>query len=542
MTDEQPVDPAVPPPEEVDPTDAPAKPTEGEPAPVHATLLPSFEETEIGLVRRFWIENRTRYRYVYEEGLFLVWDGLVWSRDTKGALRRAISDYLTTVVQDDILSVQKRLAAEGDDDDDKGLEGLLRRLYLWKRWAGSERGIRDGLKLFASLPEVTVHETELDAKGFLLTLQNGTYDLVDGRLRQPDPKDLITRVLPFAYDATARAPGFFRFLGEVQPDSSVREYLQRIAGRCLIRNPERRRLIIHYGVGGNGKSVYLNVLGALLEPYVVTADVQTLLERRTDRIENDLARMAGARLVVVRELPEGRRFDESLVKALTGGEKVSARFLRCEYFEYLPGFQIQIMTNAHPTLNDSPAMTDRIVVVPWPIRIEPERRDRGLIARLVRELPGVFNWAVEGLRNWRMSELNPPSVVAKYTSMVEAEALPFSAFVEQVLDQIGDDRFVPVDWVLACATEWSRRYNLRPMTAIGLGRALGEAGIERERFGASNVGGYRGYAIKPGWVAVVKEHVGRNPTRNGPAPKDLDLDVGSMPDPRRVKEVSRDVF
>lgn len=484
-------------------------------------LIPSFDETELGVVTQFYAPRRDDFRYVFEETKFLVWNGTFWERDATGIIRRAFSEDLGRRVRADLSEVETN-----KDLEEEERESLRSRLRKWLSWVESERGIRDGLRLFASFPGITIRETDLDARPTLLTLQNGTLDLVSGKLRKPAREDLITRVLPFEFDPHAWPHRFLEFLEKVQPDPRIREYLQRAAGRCLIRNVERRQLLVFYGVGANGKSVFLNAIGSVVEPYLVTADVSTLLEKKFDRIENDLARMAPARMVVVRELPAGRRFDESLIKSLTGGDRITARFLRCEYFDYDPGFLMFVSTNHHPILSDSPAMTDRVVMVPWSVRIPPEEQDRGLAAKLLRERPGILNWMLPGYRNWRQSGLVPPTEVAKFTAMVGEEGAPFSQFVEDVLqrDEAASGRFVPTDWIFAAYGAWAKRAGRIPLDRGWVGRSLGDAGLDAGRFGHGNVRGYGGWSIRPDWTPHVRKYL----ETAGKPFVEADLQLGSV--------------
>lgn len=464
--------------------------------------LPSFDTTELGLTYEFWIWARNRYRYVAEEGVFLEWRPPAWHRDTDGSIHRAFQEYLGRRIRSDLQVVSERT-----DLSDEDQEKFVAELNRWLRWVESARGLRDGLHLFRSLRTITVHEADLDAQPYALTFQNGILDLVSGAFSEPTPKDLTTRVLPYTYDPKVRCPRFQRFLERILPDPAIREYIQRIAGRALVWNSERRKLVVFFGTGANGKTTLQKVIGRIVEPFHVTADAATLLEKKYDRIENDLARMAHARLVAVRELPAARKFDESLVKGLTGGDRITARFLHHEYFDFEVGFLLVTSTNSYPFLGDSPAMRDRIVVVPFRERIEPEEANPALEKQLEEELSGILNWALEGFRNWRVKGLEPPPVVAEFTGLIGELSMPFERIMEEIVEPMSNDsgHFLPQAWVYGAYRALTKTIGLKPMNLAWFGRRAGEHGFVVGQFGHEKVRGYCGFRLRSKWAGVVTE-------------------------------------
>lgn len=200
-------------------------------------------------------------------------------------------------------------------------------------------------------------------------------------------------------------------------------YLQLMVGYCLTGVTSEHALFFLYGTGANGKSVFVNVLTTILGDYAANAPMDTFMEARTDRHPTDLAGLRGARFVSSIETEQGRRWNESKVKAITGGDKVSARFMRQDFFEYVPQFKLVIAGNHKPSIrNVDEAMKRRLHLIPFTVTIPPERRDGRLTEKLLKERDGILAWAVEGCSLWQRQGLKPPaSVVSATEEYFEAE-------------------------------------------------------------------------------------------------------------------------
>jgi len=220
-------------------------------------------------------------------------------------------------------------------------------------------------------------------------------------------------------------PTWRRFLAEVTGgDADLQAYLQRVSGYCLTGSTREHALFFLYGTGANGKSVFVNTLATILGDYAASAPMDTFMEARGDRHPTDLAGLRGARFVSSIETEQGRRWNESKVKAITGGDKVSARFMRQDFFEYTPQFKLVIAGNHKPAIrNVDEAMKRRLHLIPFTITVPPERRDKHLQQKLLAERDGILAWALEGCLAWqRLGRLDPPpQVVAATEEYFEAE-------------------------------------------------------------------------------------------------------------------------
>jgi putative DNA primase/helicase len=204
-------------------------------------------------------------------------------------------------------------------------------------------------------------------------------DLRTNELRPHCPTDYMTKITAVGPDPN---------------DPELIASLQRMAGYALTGSTQEHALFFHHGVGANGKSTFFNVLAGIMGDYHRTAPIETLIASPNERHPTDLAGLQGARLVSAIETEEGRRWDESKLKALTGGDTISARFMRQDFFEYRPQFKLIIAGNHKPALRSvDEAIRRRLHLVPWNVVIPPAERDKKLGEKLRAEWPGILAWA-----------------------------------------------------------------------------------------------------------------------------------------------------
>ena len=209
-----------------------------------------------------------------------------------------------------------------------------------------------------------------------------------------------------------------QFIDEVTGgDQALQAYLQRMVGYALTGATQEHALFFLYGTGANGKSVFVNTLATILGDYATNAPMDTFMETRTDRHPTDMAGLRGARFVAAIETEQGRRWAESKVKNLTGGDKISARFMRQDFFEFFPQFKLFVAGNHKPAIrNIDEAMKRRLHLIPFTITVPPERRDKHLQQKLLAERDGILAWAVQGCLDWqRHGRLDPPQRVVEAT-------------------------------------------------------------------------------------------------------------------------------
>jgi putative DNA primase/helicase len=252
-----------------------------------------------------------------------------------------------------------------------------------------------------------------DLDPWALNTPGGVVDLRTGALRQREPTDLFRKI-------TAATPGgnctrWLQFLDEVTGGGAeLQRYLQRLIGYSLIGEVKEHVLAFFYGTGGNGKGVFLNTITAILGSYATTAPADMLTESKSERHPTDLAMLQGSRLVTAQETEEGRAWAEAKIKSLTGGDPITARYMRQDFFTYQPQFTLLLAGNHKPRLrNVDAAMRRRLHMIPFTIKIADP--DINLGEKLQEEWPGILRWAIEGCRAWQQSHLAPPSAVLDLT-------------------------------------------------------------------------------------------------------------------------------
>jgi putative DNA primase/helicase len=212
-------------------------------------------------------------------------------------------------------------------------------------------------------------------------------------------------------------PIFRAFLDRVTgSDAELGNYLKRLFGYSLTGITREHVLAFLYGTGANGKSVLLTTVAGILHDYHRAAPIETFTASQNERHPTDLAGLAGARLVTASETEEGRRWAESKIKALTGGDTIAARFMRQDFFEFVPQFKLVIGGNHKPGLRSiDEAISRRIHLVPFTVTIPPEQRDPELADKLKAEWPGILSWMIEGCLEWQRGGLSPPEAVKAAT-------------------------------------------------------------------------------------------------------------------------------
>ncbi len=258
------------------------------------------------------------------------------------------------------------------------------------------------LKMAVSEPNMAVTDRELDANSMLLGVQNGVVDLRKGHLLFNQPEMLITRYCEASFAEDMPCPRWAAFLDQVfDSDTETIESVQRLLGYTLTGLVTEEVLVICFGYGSNGKSVFNNVVQRIMGGYSRTAPPSLLAARRADDSSprNDLAALAGARYVSVNELQAGDRLDEQVVKQLAGREAIAARFLHKEFFEYMPTFTAWLRTNHKPIITgEDDGIWRRLVLVPFQRKFEAYEQDPQLEAKLMEERDGILMWMLEGTR------------------------------------------------------------------------------------------------------------------------------------------------
>ena len=335
---------------------------------------------------------------------------------------------------------------------------------------------------------------EWDADIWLLNTPGGVVDLRTGRMRAHQRTDRMTKVSTAV--PKGECPTWRGFLSDVTGgDAELMDYLQRMVGYCLTGVTSEHALFFLYGTGANGKSVFVTTIATILGDYAANAPMDTFMETRSDRHPTDLAGLRGARFVASIETEQGRRWNESKIKTITGGDKVSARFMRQDFFDFFPQFKLLIAGNHKPSIrNVDEAMKRRLHMIPFTVTIPPEKRDGRLTEKLLLERDGILAGALEGCLLWQRAGLRRPQ------SVLDATDEYFEA--EDAMGRWLEERCVRVEGAKSLTSEL---FNDWKAWAEGVGEFIGSQrrfsdllltrGIEKWRNNAG-VRGFQGVRLK----------------------------------------------
>jgi len=376
---------------------------DAEEVPREATKKPQdFPLTDAGNAEAFVYLHGADWRYDHRQRHWLHWDENVWREDIADELHAAA-----------LLTARQRLRWAADLSD----EETCRSAAKWALGSESRRRLDDMVALARSMEPVRDTGEGWDESPMLLAVENGTIDLSTGQLREGRRKDKLRICAPVHYNPEATCPLFETFLAQIMDgDQELVEYLQRVFGYCLTGDISEQALFILWGAGANGKTTLTEVIRGVLGDYAAQAPPELFLARRHVDVEAaspERARLVSKRVVFSAELTGGRTLDEALVKQITGGEPLSARYLYGNTFEFHPVFKPFLITNHRPAIRGTDyAIWRRVSLVPFVVQIPPARQDRHLGAKLLKEASGILAWMVRGCLEWqRRGGLEPPETV-----------------------------------------------------------------------------------------------------------------------------------
>ena len=356
------------------------------------------------------------------------------------------------------------------------------------------------IELVKHLEGVSIQPDALDADAWLLNLQNGTLELKTGKFREHRRGDLMTKMCPARLDPTATCPTWERFIHRIMDGRpGLVGFLQRFAGLCLSGDTSDKAMFIAHGSGNNGKSIFSVVLGELLGDYATETPTESLMTKKGDGgISNDLARLNKIRLVTASEGELGQHLAEGLIKRLTGGDVISARFLHREFFDFIPQFKILLSTNHKPILRGGdPAIWDRVKLIPFDVAIpKAEQIPRHVFLEQLRaEFPGILNWCIDGLKQWWESGLGVPPEVEDAVAGYRAESDILSGFIDGhcVVNPLAKEKTVNLYHSYEC---WCTENHDTPVGIRVFGRMLEERGYGRKKIGPESAKGFGGIGLK----------------------------------------------
>jgi putative DNA primase/helicase len=426
-------------------------------ATVLAQLVTQYGESDAmnAYALMAWADGSIRYAH----GLgFYVWNGKVWQHSE-------------TKVRQQVHKMGAALVLAGKLHESKGFTMTTRIDAL--------------LTELRSVPSCLVDVNDFDAHPHLLNFSNGTVDLRTGALRPHSKDDLLTSILDFDYVPDAKCPRWDSFLTEIFPTQpELVGYTQRLVGYGITGSTSEQCFTVLYGSGANGKSVFTDTLSSVFGPITRTTRFSTFEQRATGAIPNDIAILRGSRLVMSSEGGANKTMDEEGLKNLTGKDKVQARFLHKEFFEYKPTFLIMLATNHKPNFrSQDEGLWRRVKMIPFLRYFAPHERDYELDRKLVREREGIAAWAVRGAVEWYKSGLNDPGCIRHATQEFRETSDTLSGFYPGVIEQADGQRISGAQAYIEY-TSWCEEEGLRGgevMRRTSFYRAMEERGVTKRK-------------------------------------------------------------
>lgn len=407
------------------------------------------------------------FRYVRRWHMWLAWDGVCWRRDAELEIKQGL-ERVTGV----LLEQAAELLRAGHDDAPKA--------YKWALNAGEAYRINSTEEVLQT--RLRLDEQVLDHQPLRLACSNGVLDLRDASVTEGKRGDWLTRGTTVAYLPTKTCPRFEAFLLEVmRGDVELVAYLWRVLGYCLTGDTSERAFFILHGEGKNGKTTFVEVLHALLDRYAQVARFSTFLRKTVTGggANDDIAHLAGARVVIASEADEAQSLDAATVKTLTGSDSVRARFLYGQEFEFKPQFKLVLVTNHVPKIHEAAhALWDRLHYVGFTYRVPDDKLDKQLGLKLLGELEGILARAVEGCLEWQREGLRPPPSVLAAVADLREDMDPVGQALEELVEEVPNGNLVHAR-LYEVYQAWCRENGLRfPVVSKQLMKRMRSKGWE----------------------------------------------------------------
>ena len=393
--------------------------------------------TDLGNAERLIALHRDDLRFVGTWKTFLVWDGRRWKIDDDGGALRCAIDTARILVAEALKEMEVANALYAAAPDDPSAAKARSEADRFFKWAVKSQGkdrLTAMLAIAAAHAALAITHERLDGDPFLLNCANGTIDLSTGALREHRRDDLITKLAPVAFDSAAQCPEWEAFLARILPDENLVSYVQRIYGYALTGSTREHVVAFQYGSGANGKSTANGTIHEMLGDYAAPAPRGLLFRSRSERHPTELASLHGRRFVTCSEISEGQVFDEALLKDLSGGDPISARRMRENFWSFMPTHKFFLAGNHKPIVRgDDEGIWRRLRLIPFAVTIPPAERDPELPLKLRRELPGILAWCVRGCVAWQRKGLGDPPLVREATADYRRESDAVGEFLTRYL-------------------------------------------------------------------------------------------------------------
>lgn len=387
----------------------------------------SYDDT--GNADRFIDRYGHLYKHSYITNKFYIYDGQKWKVDDRGAIRKLIDEMIENIKNEKVL--------HSEDVTEEEARETFQKYYKKTRGTQSKKNIMNEL-----MHRKTVTPDEFDKDDMLLNVANGYIDLTSRELYKHDINKMFSQIANTDYSEKMQPAVWLDFLNDIfAGDKTVIRYIQKALGYSLTGSTREQVMFILFGKGRNGKSIFVETIAEILGDYSNNMQAKSLMVKKNDNVNTDIARLSKARFVTSSEPNEGFRFDEGLIKQITGGDKVTARFLYAEEFEYTPKFKIWVSTNHKPIIRGTDdGIWRRLVLIPFDVQIPEEKVDKDLKYKLLREAPAILNWMAEGAYMWMREGLELPEKLKDAGQTYRTEMDVVEQFIQEKCKRAEDVR------------------------------------------------------------------------------------------------------
>jgi putative DNA primase/helicase len=471
-----------------------AKPVQDETIAADALIPPirRFHNTDDGHAKRLLVHVKGRCHFVVEWLKFIYDTGKKWELDPAGVRILAETEAIT-----------KQLLIEAAETDDKDVRQAK---VDEAKSTESLRSKTNAVALLKAQQEIAISSRELDTHPMLLNCNGEVVDLENGKVLPYSSSLHLTKCLPWPYLKGAPRKRWLQFLAEVLPDDETVNYVQRLIAYYLTGSTVEQILVFCYGLGANGKTIFIRVLLALLGEYAIQSPMTMLLETQNERHSTELADLRGIRLTACTETPAGQAWNEPLVKQLTGSDKIRARKLYQDHEEFEPTHKIIVVGNYRPRVKGSDlGIWRRLKLIPFERTFAEGKRDPHLLEKLLAEMPGILAWAIEGCLLWQRDGLGSSQKITEATSAYRDESDILGPFLLECCVVNPDARTVRPAMYAAFA-KWSEQQGYKrppsPQAFAEMMRCRGFDDTGTMRVGGKSKPVWRGVGLLDGSAAM----------------------------------------
>lgn len=418
-----------------------------------AAEKPKFLPTDVALSEQFVRVHGKSLRWLTGIGQWIAWRAGSWHRDESSYVTYLISQFLHT-------------------------SKLLRRQASYGKINAIDQIARVN-------PKIAIKSDLLDSSPWVLGTPKGIINLRTGEIFPAKPEDFVTKTVAVSPDKENNSPLWHKFLAQITDNNEeLQFYFQRLCGYYLTGVTSEQTIDFLYGSGANGKSIFTGVIEGILGDYAVTSPMDTFMATQNPQHPTELARLKGARLVTSVETAGGRRWNESLLKRITGGERIAARYMRGNFFEFLPQCKLLFAGNHKPGFSRiDKSIQRRFHLVPFPVTIPDDQQDHELNLKLQKEWPGILAWMIQGCLDWQKLRLRPPQTVTDATEDYMDDEDNVGQWLRECTKKEGKTKF---RYLLASFHNWQDENGERDrhISSRSLSQALESIGRKRCKIGA----------------------------------------------------------